>query len=86
MYRPPPCHSACPHGDTLRDTVNPVAEQSPVTDRGRTTHQDEERCLECILDIVRIGKDTPANAKDHGSVALHERLERRRITPVNEPL
>jgi hypothetical protein len=66
-------------------TSQPAREAHPV-DEFRTTCQDQECCLRCILGIVRSAHYAPTDIKDQPLIPPDQQLERRVVAVLNESL
>jgi hypothetical protein len=73
-------------GDAPGDAVQPAADGSPPANGGGPAGQHEERGLEGVLGVVRVGHQAAAHAQHHRPVPLHEQGERRLLAAVAEPL
>jgi hypothetical protein len=38
-------------------------------------HQDEERCLKCVLGVMRVNQDTAADRQNHRPVTFYQNVE-----------
>src|SRR5262245_37942869 len=66
--------------------VEPAADLRAGVDRRRLADQDEEGGLEGVLRVVPCPQDAAADPPDHRPVAVHERLQRRRLLAAQEAL
>ncbi len=57
------------------DLMQPGAERIPHPEPARPLHQDQERGLEGVLRVVRVGQHAPADPHDHRPVALDQDRE-----------
>ncbi len=62
-----------PHGDLTTETT-------------RFIDQDEKSRLECVLGVVRVLQNAPANAQHHWTVSCHQGLERNDVMPGDKTL
>jgi hypothetical protein len=51
--------------------IKPIADHLPGLNRGSLADQDQKGGLECIFGVVVVGERAPADAPNHGSMALH---------------
>jgi hypothetical protein len=72
--------------DAPGDTVQPARERAPLSDGSGFAHEHKESRLKGVLGIVKIAEDSPANGKDHRTVALHQKPERRLLPRSTETL
>ena len=90
-------HQRClrlpPQGDGARSqchpighAVEPVAQQMLTLEASCLSNEHEKRRLKGVIDVVGIAQELAANAQDHGSMALHQRLERRLVARTGEPV
>ncbi len=87
LMRPPPARlGPRPHRHSPGDAVQPRAQPPGVADRPGPLHQDQERRLERVLDVVPVAEDPPADAQHHRTVQRHQRGERRLVVAGREPL
>ena len=76
----PACRvSPRPHGDPVRNTVQPSADEVAVADRAGPADQDEERGLEGVLDVPLVAEHAAADAQDHRTVPRDQGGERRLV-------
>ena len=66
-------------GGPVRDSVEPVPDQVPRTDRGGPPGQDEEGGLEGVLGQVRVADHAAADAQDHRPVPADQGGEGRLV-------
>ena len=69
----------CPHGDSVGDPMDPVAQQPGVADGFGPADQHQERRLEGILNVMFLAQDAPADAQDHRSMTSDQGGKRRLI-------
>jgi hypothetical protein len=72
-----------PRGDPVSDPMQPACDGVRITHRVCLARRDQKRGLECVLSIVRIAENLPANAQHHRSVPVDERGERDLFSPVS---
>ena len=70
--RPEPDPGRHPH----RDAMQPASDRFPVADRAGPAGQDQKDSLKCVVDILRVVKDVPADAHNHRSMPGHQGFER----------
>ena len=67
-------------GDAIGHPMKPGAEGVINPDRARSSHQDEENGLECVLSGRFVAQDAPTDGQNHRPMPRHESRERRFIT------
>ncbi len=60
--------------------MQPRPDRIPRTKLTGPANQDQERCLECVVNIGRIGKHAAADSQDHRTMPGHQGLERNFVT------
>ena len=65
--------------------MQPTRQGSVFAHRPQSLGEYQERGLECILGILRVQQDPPADAIDHRTVAMHDGLKRRLVTSRERP-
>src|SRR6516225_5091674 len=66
-------------GSAEGNAVQPAGQGFTLPDCFRLAGQDQKGGLESVLRILAMAKHPPANAQDHGPVALHQQCERRMV-------
>jgi hypothetical protein len=69
--RGPPSLERHPMGDA----VEPGGQQLALADRVGLLDQDQERGLECVLDVAGVAEQPPGDPEDHRPVPAHQGLE-----------
>src|SRR5262245_30868702 len=63
-------------GHTESNSMKPAGQRFLFADACTSPGQKDEGCLKCILRVLNLMQDTPANAHHHRAVPLHQRRER----------
>ena len=71
-------------GHSLRYAVQPGGDRGAPANRSGFACQDEEGRLKCVFGILRVTKDSPADAVYEWPVSPDDRFERRLVPPVGE--
>jgi hypothetical protein len=71
--------------DTESHSIKPVADEFLSLDAGSLADENQERCLECIFDIVLIRQGPPADTYHHGAITIQQHPERRFVVMSNKP-
>jgi hypothetical protein len=66
--------------------MQPAPDKVALPDSRRFTDQDQESCLKGILGVLRIAKDSAANAHYHRSMPSEEGLKGCFVTAIEECL
>ena len=74
------------HRHAIGHAVQPRAEPVDVAERPRFADQDQERRLECVVDVMRIGEPATADPQDHRAVPLDEGLQGQFVAVGHEPI
>ena len=75
-----------PAGDAVGDLVKPARHGLAFADRARFAHQDQERGLERVFDILLVVEQSLTQPENHGAMPPHQKFERRLIAAANEPV
>ena len=76
LFRPPPgFRGPRLEGRAVGYAVQPVADLLPRPDRSRFTDKNEERSLKCVLSVLLVAQDAPADGPDHRPVPADQRFE-----------
>jgi len=67
------------------DPVDPMTQEVAISDRFRAADQHQERCLECILDVVLVVENAAANAQNHSPMPGDQRGECQLVAFDDEP-
>ncbi|MDR3634658.1 MAG: hypothetical protein P4L84_12705 [Isosphaeraceae bacterium] len=73
-------------GHAICHAVEPRAQQLALANGARFPHQNQERRLKRVLDIVRVAEQTAADAEHQRPVSGDQRLERHVVAPRDEAL
>src|SRR5665213_1145257 len=90
-FRRPPLFCPPPHvrGSYLESgpvghAVQPVADLFTRPDCSRFAHKNEERSLKCVLGVLLVAQDAPADGPDHRAVSPDQRFEGGAVAPPDE--
>ncbi len=61
--------------DSSSHAVEPTPERTVHPDRARLSNEHEKRRLKCVIRLVRVGQNAPADPQHHRAVPLNQRSE-----------
>src|SRR5262249_25074908 len=84
VLAPPRRRDPCLLGNAVGHAMKPAGERSPRLQGSGLPAQDQEGGLECVLRVLVVPQNPPAQAKNPGTVAADQQRKGRLVTPGEE--